>query len=273
MYLPQPEVKSRSPLMTWTLRLVLIFVGIVVFFFLSLNLLAGKTDAHKRGLEAAMSELIKTPVNIGMLHELNIIPQFRFDVESVTSEKVSIERLKIAYGFWDLFVGRPYIEDINFENLRIPAGVVGPFSVKIDKGFISPDAKFIFLGSLQKNKLEGEIALNKLPQRFRPSYQILVPDVKINLGDTKIQYTAVADQKKIITIQEDDTISEFLFEDSQFITDPESLWVVLQDKQKTCVFLEMHEQADARFRFQHYTLDRVPSSFDLRKLQLDCSKG
>jgi hypothetical protein len=271
MYLPQPEVKPRSPLMTWTLRLLLIFVCIITFFFLSLNLLAGKTDAHKRGLEAALSELIKAPVNIGTLHELNIIPQFRFDIENTTFLGGGIERLNIAYGFWDLFLNRPYIEDITIQNLRIPAGVIGPFSLRVNRASITPASLFTLDGFIEDMPFSANVPLAKLPDRFRPSYRITAPKISLQAGSTKIDYAAT-NEKKSLAITSPSLTKTFLFSNSVFAVAPQALLMVLQAQDKSCAYLKIIA-APSYMEVSEIQQDEAENLLPPDKIKLTCSNA
>ncbi len=271
MYLPPVEKKPQSPLVKWTVRLFLLVLFVGFFFFLSLNFLAGKTDAHKKGLEAALSELVKKPVIITELKEFNIIPQFHFEVNGVTSSNITVEKFAISYGFWDLFLGRPYIESLRFENLRVPPAILTNLPLFIENAAILDSGIFTFNGFLGKDVLKGTIPLTRLEGRFRPSYHITQPEINLDVGVYKIHYKVI-NQSKSVVINGGGLSQEIPFTNFDYYVSPDAFWFAFEGTDHDCSFLRIRGLDNGRANIEIYGLE-ASEVFDISRFNLKCTSN
>lgn len=183
MIILPPEEKKPSLILKWTFR---ILFAIVVMFGLSLfmlSILSGTSDAHRHGLEQAMSDMFRSRVKIGSLTTFNILPQFLVEMENVEAQTVesdirySIEKARVAFSFADIFFERKTIEDFQLTNLKLGAGLVGPQDVVIEQaGIIPGDTKtpprVVAQGTYGGVKFTASIEIDRVRAPGRPSYKI-----------------------------------------------------------------------------------------------------
>ena len=195
MIILPPEEKKPSPVAKWIFRILLtlcIFIGMGLF---GLSILSGTSDAHRHGLEQAMSNIFRTNVRIVELKSFNLFPQFLVDVQDVQGISSTgtgaffAKRITVAFSLLDILRKKGLIEDFQIEDLHFEAGLIGPkelilTSVKIVPA-ISGASPFVDIkGTYGGTALTASVGLDQLPGRMRPAYRFVpgVP-VKLNLGE------------------------------------------------------------------------------------------
>lgn len=206
MIILPPEEKKSSPLAKWTFRILFttcILIGMSLF---GLSVLSGTSDAHRHGLEEAMSNIVRTKVQITKLNTFNFFPQFAIDMEGVNGNDVDGARsfearqIKIAFALTDLLRKRGQIEDFQMEDLRLEAGVMGPQELMLSKvGIVSAASGKAPYVSIQGNyggtPLQAGIDLTQLPATMRPSYKFSPGSpLHVTLGTLKL--TGVVGENK-----------------------------------------------------------------------------
>ncbi len=113
-----------SIITTWLLRILVFIVVLMAVGLVSLSMMGGTSESHRKGLEQAFSDFLKADVTIGGINQFNIIPQLAMKVENVhgvfreVKNEFMIDRVDIAFGFWDLLTGKRDIENFQLENFR-----------------------------------------------------------------------------------------------------------------------------------------------------------
>ncbi|MGE4313481.1 MAG: hypothetical protein AB7E85_04330 [Pseudobdellovibrionaceae bacterium] len=81
---PKSAPTLFGTIVKWLFRLVLILVCFIAFFIGALNLLHGKGEAQRRGLEGALADVTGLQTEIGALNEFKLFPRLIVDVSDVT---------------------------------------------------------------------------------------------------------------------------------------------------------------------------------------------
>lgn len=144
MIILPPEEKKSSPVAKWVFRILMISVVTGALLIFALNILSGTSDAHRRGLEQALSDIFRTNVTIGTLKEFNIFPVFQIEMENVQGSfgtadgEVRAGNVVLAFRFFDLLFGRDLVKDIQVQHLTITPGIIGTHGLKIMSAGIVP---------------------------------------------------------------------------------------------------------------------------------------
>jgi hypothetical protein len=156
-----------------------------------LNVLAGTTESHRRGLEQAFSELFKARVEFSTLEHFNLIPQFLIELRDMKanhgdgSKFFSVEELRIAFSALDLLLGDKTIEDFSAKDIIL--WPVAAQSLKFDRIEIKthPSSPQFSLRALDRRQaIEATLVLQQKPDRYRPSYYIdTISPIEFRYGD------------------------------------------------------------------------------------------
>ena len=107
------------------------FLGALVLVLLTvLANMGGNGDHLKKMVEEFASETTGYTARLEKLNNVTFFPSVSFDFEDMglfrhAESKVSIghvDRVRMAFGFWDVFLGRGRIRDVNVINLHADAG-------------------------------------------------------------------------------------------------------------------------------------------------------
>ena len=195
MIILPPEEKKPSPVAKWIFRILLalcIFIGMGLF---GLSILSGTSDAHRHGLEQAMSNIFRTNVRIIELKSFNLLPQFLVDVQDVQGVPTSgtgaffAKRITVAFALLDILRKKGMIEDFQIEDLHLEAGLIGPKELVLNSVRIVPatsgESPFVEIkGAYGSTALDASVGLDQLPGRMRPAYRFIPgAPVKLNLGE------------------------------------------------------------------------------------------
>ena len=168
--------KSRMSIWTtWIIRILLILVALIALSLLALSNIGGTSESHKKGLEQAFSDFLKADVQIGKIDEFNILPQLSFKLAGVkgvfadSKNEFMVDRLDIAFGFWDLAMGNGRIEGFQLKNLRFSKDSAYDFKLETAGIEKSKDASFAFQGEFGGEAFDARIPL-KTDDSARPSY-------------------------------------------------------------------------------------------------------
>lgn len=137
---------------TWIIRILCAIVIIIGICLLMLSTMGGNSEYHRQGLEQAFSESLKAQVTIGTLEEFNVFPQLAVQVKDIhgvfkdTKDEFMADKIRIAFGFSDLAMGRSRIEDFQLDNLRFSAD--SKYDLRIDQAGITKASAFAGKGRL-----------------------------------------------------------------------------------------------------------------------------
>lgn len=176
------EDRKPSRILKWTFRLLMAFVVLFCTFLFMLNILSGTSEAHRRGLEQAMSDVFKSHVTIGQLKTFNLFPQFVIEMQDVRGQRPGegafrIEDIMLAFSFSDLLFKRNNIEDVRIKNLEFSPGVIGDHPLQISSLVIEPDSAlkqpaFHILGRYGSMPLDVLFGIKRTATAPRASYEI-----------------------------------------------------------------------------------------------------
>lgn len=184
MIILPPEERKSSPILKWIFRILMIVVIMGALMMFALNILSGTSDAHRRGLEQALSDIFKTSVTIGTLKEFNIFPLFNIEMQDVRAPygssggEVRAERVVLVFRFFDLLFGRDLIKDLQISNLTMTPDIIGAYGLRIESaGIVPPKAKgdhpaFELKGEYGDLPVKGSLVLEMIGG-VQPVYRIV----------------------------------------------------------------------------------------------------
>jgi hypothetical protein len=138
------EEKKPSIILKWIFRVLMISVIGGALFIFALNILSGTGEAHRRGLEQALSDIFKAPVKIGTLKAFNIFPIFHIEMENVRASydqgngEIRAGHVVLSFRFFDLMFGRDLIRDLQVTDLMITPHIIGEHWLRIESAGIVP---------------------------------------------------------------------------------------------------------------------------------------
>lgn len=118
----------------WAGRLVKI--GFFLFAFMAIILtvmvnMGGNNDNLKGAIEDYLAGRTGYATNITTLNKMSFYPYIIMDVEGIEMRRaagseiaVNAQSAKLSFGFWDLFLGRRQLRDLNVQNIVMTAGAV-----------------------------------------------------------------------------------------------------------------------------------------------------
>ncbi len=182
--LPPEEKKPASPLVKWTFRLLFTAVVLATIALIVLKLLSGTGEAHKRGLEKAISDVFGGPATIGTLHTFNIFPKFHIEMEDVriahlpSAGEMQAGRVTLVFRFFDILFKRDMIEDVQITGFTATSGVIGAHGLRVSTAGIVPATKdrpasFSLQGDYGDVPLSARLELQSIPGVPRPVYKIM----------------------------------------------------------------------------------------------------
>ncbi len=79
---PKPKTLF-SKCLTWAIRIVLLVIGLFILFVGCLNLLQGKGEAQKGGIEKTLSRVTGKETHIAQLNNFTLFPEIVFDMKGI----------------------------------------------------------------------------------------------------------------------------------------------------------------------------------------------
>lgn len=223
MIILPPEEKKSSPILKWIFRILLIGVVVSGILIFALNILSGTSDAHRKGLEQALSDIFQTNVTIGSLKAFNIFPLFNVEFENVrgpygpNAGEVRAGNVVLTFRFFDLLFSRDLVKDIQIRNLTVTPGIIGAHGLTITSAGIVPvkvagerptfNVEGVYGGLPIKGSLELEMVGG-----IQPVYRIKndLP-AQVNFGKIGISGNFVQNENGEPSIQN----AKFMFEDKE----------------------------------------------------------
>ncbi len=156
-----------SSFTSWALRILLAVVVILGAGLWMLSKLGGTSDSHRHGLEQAFSDALKADVTIQRIEEFNILPQLSIKAQGLRSvsrtskNEYMADKVDLAFGLFDLALGKRRIENFQIENFRFSAD--SQYDLKIDKAEIKPgpDAILAAQGSYRNQNFDLAASLQQ----------------------------------------------------------------------------------------------------------------
>lgn len=135
-----PEKPKRSWLRFWLQCVfwLIVFMGVML---LTLSLIGGKSEALHAGVEQFFSRASGHPARVGVLNGLYFFPNFQLDAEHIEILEpglgevpvATLDRLKAAMGFWDMFFRTGNLKAFDLEGLRTAPGFLHPKALEIER--------------------------------------------------------------------------------------------------------------------------------------------
>jgi hypothetical protein len=180
----------------------------------ALKILSGTTDAHRHGLEQALSDTFRHKIQIAHLKAFNIFPQFFVEIEAMQGEGAtgqrifSAEKVRVAFTFMDLLRKKGTFEDIKITDLRFDPGAFGQQELVIATADIVPasesaPAHLKMQGDYGGIPFSGTIELFSVPGRRRPAYKLGTDNsLDLRLGDFHLKGKLLQNRDGFPTIRE-----------------------------------------------------------------------
>lgn len=133
---------------------LLAFLGVfLVVILLVLASLGGDSDVLKETAEDFIGNKLNGSAKIEKLHAITFFPYLSADIENVTvyetpsheRQKASVDRLQIAFEFWDIAFSTGKVRTLNVENFRSKAGALTKQPLAIEQIAIIDEGKEAYL--------------------------------------------------------------------------------------------------------------------------------
>lgn len=156
-----------SSFTSWTVKILLAIVIILGAGLWMLSKLGGTSDSHRHGLEQAFSDALKADVTIQRIDEFNILPQLSIKAQGLrgvsrtSKNEYMADKVDLAFGLFDLALGKRRIENFQMENFRFSAD--SEYDLTIDKAGIVPGTEAVLSaqGSYKNQNFDLDASLQQ----------------------------------------------------------------------------------------------------------------
>lgn len=128
-----------SRIIGWALKLLLCAVALFLILAAFLSVLNGVDDQKRLGLQDALSDLTKKPVEITTLKEFQIFPKFKIALEGIKvsdvggkKEIAKIDYAFIEYGLKDFLFNKKAVRDFRIKNASLVSDIWGDNAWKLE---------------------------------------------------------------------------------------------------------------------------------------------